>query len=152
MDARLVQQAQSERLAASQAVAMAMTKGASSTTKPSATSSLFKANATGTTGAASSSASSTSASGGATITSSDFLTLLVNELKNQDPTQPTDPNAYITQLVGVNSLEQLISINSGIGTLDSALPPASDTTTSGSTSSGSASGSIAHQVPGTPAL
>jgi flagellar basal-body rod modification protein FlgD len=46
-----------------------------------------------------------------TITSSDFMTLLVTELKNQDPTQPTDPNAYIQQLVGVNSLQQLISIN-----------------------------------------
>ncbi len=45
------------------------------------------------------------------ITSSDFLTLLVTEMKNQDPTQPTDPNAYIQQLVGVNSLQQLISIN-----------------------------------------
>lgn len=48
---------------------------------------------------------------GPAITSSDFLTLLVTELKNQDPTQPTDPNAYIQQLVGVNSLQQLISIN-----------------------------------------
>src|SRR5436305_175629 len=45
------------------------------------------------------------------ITSNDFLTLLVTEMKNQDPTQPTDPNAYIQQLVGVNSLQQLISIN-----------------------------------------
>jgi flagellar basal-body rod modification protein FlgD len=56
-------------------------------------------------------AGSSSTTGGATITSSDFLTLLVSELKNQDPTQPTDPNAYIQQLVGVNSLQQLISIN-----------------------------------------
>ncbi|WP_263385396.1 flagellar hook assembly protein FlgD [Granulicella arctica] len=57
------------------------------------------------------------------ITSSDFLTLLVSELKNQDPTQPTDPNAYITQLVGVNSLQQLISINSGLTSIET--PPAS---------------------------
>lgn len=53
-----------------------------------------------------------------TITSSDFLTLLVSELKNQDPTQPTDPNAYITQLVGVNSLQQLIQINQGLTTIE----------------------------------
>ncbi len=46
-----------------------------------------------------------------TITGNDFLTLLVTELQNQDPTQPTDPSAYIQQLVGVNSLEQLIAIN-----------------------------------------
>lgn len=45
------------------------------------------------------------------ITSSDFLTLLVTEMKNQDPTAPTDPTQYVQQLVGVNSLEQLIDIN-----------------------------------------
>lgn len=48
------------------------------------------------------------------ISSNDFLTLLVTEMKNQDPTQPTDPNAYIQQLVGVNSLQQLIKINQSL--------------------------------------
>jgi flagellar basal-body rod modification protein FlgD len=62
--------------------------------------------------------------------------LLVSELKNQDPTQPTDPNQYITQLAQVNSLEQLISINQGIGTLDTAL---SGTTSPSTGSSGSGS-------------
>lgn len=47
----------------------------------------------------------------ATITANDFLTLLVTELKNQDPTANTDPNAYVNQLVQVNSLQQLIQIN-----------------------------------------
>ncbi|WP_158944156.1 flagellar hook capping FlgD N-terminal domain-containing protein [Granulicella sp. S190] len=68
------------------------------------------------------------------ITSSDFLTLLVSELQNQDPTQPTDPNQYITQLAQVNSLEQLISINQGIGTLDGAVPPPSGSNGSGGSS------------------
>lgn len=67
-----------------------------------------------------SSASSSSGSGSSTITASDFLTLLVAEMKNQDPTQPTDPNEYISQMVDVNSLQQLISINQGITSLDSA--------------------------------
>ena len=49
------------------------------------------------------------------ITTNDFLTLLVSELKNQDPTAQTDPNAYIDQLVQVNSLQQLISINQELG-------------------------------------
>ena len=70
---------------------------------------------------AASSISSTSTDGSADITSDDFLTLLVSELQNQDPTQPTDPNEYITQLAQVNSLQQLISINQGIGTLDGAV-------------------------------
>jgi flagellar basal-body rod modification protein FlgD len=56
----------------------------------------------------------------ATITANDFLTLLVAEMKNQDPTQPTDPNEYISQMVNVNSLQQLIGINQGISTLDTA--------------------------------
>jgi len=72
------------------------------------------------------SATATAASEG--ISSSDFLTLLVTEMKNQDPTQPTDPNAYIQQLVGVNSLQQLISINQDL----------SSTTTTGTPSTGSA--------------
>jgi flagellar basal-body rod modification protein FlgD len=71
-------------------------------------------------------AHSDAAPDGATITASDFLVLLVTELKNQDPTQPTDPNAYIQQLVGVNSLQQLISINKNL-TPPVATPPASGT-------------------------
>jgi flagellar basal-body rod modification protein FlgD len=81
-----------------------------------------RAAATTTTGAAgtlgSSSSASTASTDGTTISANDFLTLLVAEMKNQDPTQPTDPNAYITQMVNVNSLQQLIGINQGVSTLD----------------------------------
>jgi len=76
------------------------------------------------------------------ITADDFLTLLVSELKNQDPTQPTDPNQYITQLAQVNSLQQLISINQGIGTLDSAV------SVPGTTNSGSGTGASSNAVSG----
>lgn len=64
-------------------------------------------------------ASASSSDGGATISANDFLTLLVTEMQNQDPTADTDPNEYINQLVNVNSLEQLIQINQ---TLSSAAP------------------------------
>lgn len=67
---------------------------------------------TGTSGA-----NNTTGAGSSEITANDFLTLLVSELKNQDPTQPTDPNAYIQQLVGVNSLQQLIQINKEVGAI-----------------------------------
>jgi flagellar basal-body rod modification protein FlgD len=77
-----------------------------------------------------------SAANSSNITSNDFLTLLVSELKNQDPTQPTDPNQYITQLAQVNSLQQLISINQGIGTLDSTISGTHSPST-GSSGSGS---------------
>jgi flagellar basal-body rod modification protein FlgD len=52
----------------------------------------------------------------ATISANDFLTLLVTEMQNQDPTADTDPNEYIDQLVQVNSLEQLIDINQTLTT------------------------------------
>ena len=55
--------------------------------------------------------SEVSSSDSASISANDFLTLLVTEMKNQDPTANTDPNEYINQLVQVNSLQQLISIN-----------------------------------------
>ena len=72
------------------------------------------AKTSGTSSAKDSTTTSSSDSSG-DITSADFLTLLVTEMQNQDPTQPTDPNAYIQQLVEVNSLQQLISINGELG-------------------------------------
>jgi flagellar basal-body rod modification protein FlgD len=67
--------------------------------------------------AATSNAGSASTSGdSAIISANDFLTLLVTEMQNQDPTADTDPNEYINQLVSVNSLEQLISINQNLAT------------------------------------
>src|ERR1700679_915750 len=65
---------------------------------------------------------SSSSSSDTTISANDFLTLLVTEMQNQDPTSDTDPNEYIDQLVNVNSLEQLININQ---TLPTAFPSAS---------------------------
>ena len=93
-----------------------------------------KAAPTATSGKQATSSSST-ASTSSDITANDFLTLLVSELKNQDPTQPTDPNAYISQLVGVNSLQQLISINQGLTSIE----PTATTSAQGPTT-GSGSG------------
>ena len=82
------------------------------------------------TGAASGTSSTDDSAGNsATISANDFLTLLVTEMQNQDPTAQTDPNEYINQLVQVNSLEQLIDINQNLTTAIGG---------SGSTSSGSA--------------
>jgi flagellar basal-body rod modification protein FlgD len=65
--------------------------------------------------------SSTTSTDNTNISANDFLTLLVSELKNQDPTQPTDPTTYIQQLVGVNSLQQLIQINQGLTQFEDAV-------------------------------
>jgi len=117
MDSTSITSHPSSLLPASQAVASALApRGAPATKANSATSG---------TGGAAGTSSTADSSDPSTITSSDFLTLLVSELQNQDPTQPTDPNAYISQLVGVNSLQQLISIDQGITSLSSAATTAS---------------------------
>jgi flagellar basal-body rod modification protein FlgD len=83
------------------------------------------------TGGSGSTGSSSDTSGNsAAISSNDFLTLLVTEMQNQDPTAATDPNEYINQLVNVNSLEQLISINQNLSTaLGSSTTASSDAKT-----------------------
>jgi flagellar basal-body rod modification protein FlgD len=96
--------------------------------------SLMTSNATSSSSSAAATAdpSSTSSSdtSSSTISANDFLTLLVTEMQNQDPTADTDPNEYINQLVNVNSLEQLIDINQNLSTA------LGDPSTSSSSSSG----------------
>jgi len=72
---------------------------------------------TGPAGGGSGSTDPTTGGDSATISANDFLTLLVTEMQNQDPTADTDPNEYINQLVQVNSLEQLIDINQNLSTV-----------------------------------
>ena len=47
----------------------------------------------------------------------EFLKLLVAQLKNQDPLDPMDNQQFVSQLATFSSLEQLISINEGVGKL-----------------------------------
>jgi flagellar basal-body rod modification protein FlgD len=42
---------------------------------------------------------------------STFLNLLATELQNQDPTAPVDSTAMVGQMISLNQLDQLISIN-----------------------------------------
>ena len=58
--------------------------------------------------------SSTSSSSSANSLGSTFLSLLAQELQNQDPTAPVDPTAMVGQMISLNQLEQLIGINQAI--------------------------------------
>ena len=96
-------------------------------------------------------ASGSSAGEASTVSANDFLTLLVTEMKNQDPTANTDPNEYINQLVQVNSLEQLININQNLSTAlgDSGAATGGSVTGRGMTSAHSVkSGNVAAAPPG----
>lgn len=46
-----------------------------------------------------------------------FMTLLVTQLKNQDPMEPQDGTQFVTQLAQFNSLDQLVGIKQSIDTL-----------------------------------
>src|SRR6202142_1000811 len=48
---------------------------------------------------------------------SDFLNLLMTQLKNQDPSSPMDANSFTSELVQFSSVEQQINTNSSLNTL-----------------------------------
>lgn len=77
------------------------------TTVGSATSSPTPATAT----ASASAASSTS------VDYNSFLKLLVQELKNQDPTSPSDPTQYLSQIATFSNVEQGVNMNNKLSTL-----------------------------------
>ena len=75
-----------------------------------------------------------SSSGSDALTSKDtFLKLLVAQIKNQDPTNPTDSTQFVGQLTQYSELEQLININSGVQKLGTASTGPTTTTTDTST-------------------
>jgi flagellar basal-body rod modification protein FlgD len=68
-------------------------------------------------------AASNSTSSSALANESTFLQLLVAQIKNQDPTQPMDSTAFLSQLAQFSQLEQLVGIRKDIEN------PSSSTTT-----------------------
>ena len=53
----------------------------------------------------------------ATVDYDAFLQLLVAQMKNQDPTNPTDSGAFLSQLASFSSVEQAIQTNSKLDTM-----------------------------------
>ena len=56
--------------------------------------------------------SSSSGVAGATIGGTDFLTLMLAQLKNQDPTSPVDSNTFLTQLAQLSQVQGINQLNS----------------------------------------
>lgn len=59
-----------------------------------------------------------------------FMTLLVAQLKNQDPLEPQDGTQFVAQLAQFNSLDQLITIRQTMEQLVAALNTTPATTPS----------------------
>jgi flagellar basal-body rod modification protein FlgD len=65
-----------------------------------------------------------------------FLKLLMAQVKNQSPLNPTDPTQFVGQLVQFSQLEQLLGINQGVQSLVKTSTPATPSTGTPSSSSG----------------
>ena len=107
---------------------------------PSAYSKKAKAQDATTTGSTTDSTSGTSTSSSSTSSiGTTFMNLLVQELQNQDPTAPVDSTAMVGQMISLNQLDQLVSINGALGGSTST----SGTSTSGSTATSNSASSVA---------
>ena len=62
-----------------------------------------------------------------------FMTLLVAQLKNQDPTQPQDGMQFVTQLAQFSNLEQSVAMRSDIDSIKGKYVDGTATTSSAST-------------------
>jgi len=74
----------------------------------------------GTTAAAAATTTTAAAAKSKTLGQSDFLSLLVAQLKNQDPLNPSDPTQFTAQLAQYSQLEQLFNLNDSMGNLTTA--------------------------------
>ena len=70
------------------------------------------------------SSATTTPANGAAVTSpvnslspDDFLTLLIAEMKNQDPTKPMDPAQMVSQLATVSQVSQSVKTNDTLSSL-----------------------------------
>jgi flagellar basal-body rod modification protein FlgD len=100
-----------------------------------------------TTGTSSTTSSSSSA---ASSIGSTFLSLLSTELQNQDPTAPVDSTAMVGQMISLNQLDQLISINQTLGgTNTSTTGLVQKPAAASDTAANSANGGLAHTLPAT---
>ena len=65
--------------------------------------------------------SASTAPTGPSVDYNSFLQLLVAELKNQDPTKPTDATEYVSQLASFSTVEQQIVTNSKLDAMLAAM-------------------------------
>jgi flagellar basal-body rod modification protein FlgD len=58
-----------------------------------------------------------------TLGGTNFLTLMLAQLKNQDPTSPVDSNTFLTQLAQLSEVQGITQLNTSFSTLSSSLSP-----------------------------
>jgi flagellar basal-body rod modification protein FlgD len=91
------------------------------------------------TAAAASSSSSSSSSSTSEVNEAMFLQLLVAQLKNQDPLNPTDGTQFVAELAQFSQLEQVMAIKTDIENYHTEAASSSSSGSSSDTSSSTSS-------------
>ena len=73
------------------------------------------------TGTGSGSSTANSASSLGTLGGTDFITLMLAQLQNQDPTSPVDSNTFLTQLAQLSEVQGITSLNTNFSSLSTSL-------------------------------
>ncbi len=102
---------------------------------------VYSAAASGNTAASSQSSATSSSGSSALANESTFLTLLVAQLKNQDPSQPADGMQFVTQLAQFSSLEQNLAMRTDLDSINAKIASMAKTSTSNANSSTTGAGS-----------
>ena len=76
---------------------------------------------TGTGNGTGSSGTAGAATAPGTLGGTDFLTLMLAQLQNQDPTSPVDSNTFLTQLAQLSEVQGITSLNTNFSTLSNSL-------------------------------
>ncbi len=79
------------------------------------------ANGTNSTSTSTSTSSAASGTNGTTLGGTDFLTLMLAQLQNQDPTSPVDSNTFLSQLAELSEVQGINSLNTSFSALSSSL-------------------------------
>jgi flagellar basal-body rod modification protein FlgD len=76
---------------------------------------------TGSSGTSSSGATGSAAASSTTLGGTNFLTLMLAQLKNQDPTSPVDSNQFLAQLASLSEVQGITQLNTSFSSLSNTL-------------------------------
>jgi flagellar basal-body rod modification protein FlgD len=75
----------------------------------------------GTTGTSGTGTTGSAAASSTTLGGTNFLTLMLAQLKNQDPTSPVDSNTFLAQLASLSEVQGITQLNTSFSSLSNSL-------------------------------